>query len=167
MILFVVVGLVVENGKGPVELFGKEEADHLVGEGHLREGEGLLGLRPYRGAEAVGAADEEDYPPRGAIDACLQPGGELHGAHLPSTFVKEDKVIARLDLAEDEFALFFFLLSLGQVLRVSQVGYNLDAKIGIVRKPGGVVFQAFGKVLFRGFAHNEKNDLHVENSGSG
>ena len=43
--LGVVVGFAFEDGEGAVELFGEEEAYHLVGEGHLGDGLLLLGYR--------------------------------------------------------------------------------------------------------------------------
>ena len=33
--LFVVIGFVIENSHSPIELFGEDEANHLVGKGHL------------------------------------------------------------------------------------------------------------------------------------
>ena len=52
----VVVGLVVEDGESTIELFHKEEAYHLVVEGHLRERYFIVGSFIDRGGEAEGAA---------------------------------------------------------------------------------------------------------------
>ena len=35
--LFVVIGFALDDGAGAIDLFGEDEAYHLVGEGHLRE----------------------------------------------------------------------------------------------------------------------------------
>ena len=51
--------LVVEDGVGAVELFEEKEANHLVVEGHLREGEPLWGSSVDCGGETVSTADDE------------------------------------------------------------------------------------------------------------
>ena len=38
-----VVRFAAEDGEGAVKLLGKEEAYHLVGEGHLRQGKHFIG----------------------------------------------------------------------------------------------------------------------------
>ena len=58
--LLVVVGLVVEDGEGAIELFGKEQADHLMGERHLRKRDHFIASFVHRRGEAVRPADDED-----------------------------------------------------------------------------------------------------------
>ena len=38
-----VIGFALDDGAGAVDLFGEDQADHLVGEGHLGEGQLLVG----------------------------------------------------------------------------------------------------------------------------
>ena len=56
----IVVRLVVENCKGAVELFHEEEPDHLVVEGHLREGYLVVGGGIDRGGESESASHHKD-----------------------------------------------------------------------------------------------------------
>jgi hypothetical protein len=51
------IAFVVQDGKRPVELFEKEGADHLVGEGHLRKGDDSVGASAQLIGEAVGPSD--------------------------------------------------------------------------------------------------------------
>ena len=67
----VVVGFVVENGEGTVELLGEDEADHLVGEGHGGKGELVVGAGIDLGGESVGASDEEDEAAGGGVVLAL------------------------------------------------------------------------------------------------
>ena len=55
-----VVGFVVEDGEGAIELFGKEQAYHLVGERHLRKRDHFIAPFVHRRGEAVRTADNEE-----------------------------------------------------------------------------------------------------------
>ena len=55
-------------------MFEEEDSDHLVGEGHLREGEFGVGALQDRVVEAEGAADDE-----GEVGGFGEPFGELCG----------------------------------------------------------------------------------------
>ena len=57
--LWVVIGLPLEDGEGSVELFEEDESDHLMGECHMAEAEEVVGSGVDLGREAVGAADGE------------------------------------------------------------------------------------------------------------
>jgi hypothetical protein len=37
IVLFMMIGFALDDGAGAIDLFGEDEAYHLVGEGHLRE----------------------------------------------------------------------------------------------------------------------------------
>ena len=54
------VGQVVEDGECAVELLGKDDAYHLVREGHAREGYLAVGCGVHGIGEAVRATDDED-----------------------------------------------------------------------------------------------------------
>lgn len=54
-----VVRFAAEDGEGAVKLLGKEEAYHLVGEGHLRQGKHFIGAVVDCLREAVRAANDE------------------------------------------------------------------------------------------------------------
>ena len=54
------IGFSPDDGESAIELFDEEEADHLVGEGHPREGELLLCCLVDAIGEAIGTTDKED-----------------------------------------------------------------------------------------------------------
>lgn len=57
---FVVIGFTAEDGECAIDLLHEEETHHLVGEGHAREGEFLVGEGIDVGCESVGSSDDED-----------------------------------------------------------------------------------------------------------
>ena len=61
-VLFVMVGLVVQDGHGPVDLFGEDEAYHLMGERHARKGNLFRRGGVDTRREAIGAAHHENEP---------------------------------------------------------------------------------------------------------
>ena len=63
------------NGVSPIKLFKKEHPDHIVGEGHGREGEGKIGGIEYVMSVAGGATDKEGN----LFSAVLLPFGEQIG----------------------------------------------------------------------------------------
>lgn len=95
-ILLVVIWFVVEDGHGAVDLLGEKEANHLVREGHEREGDLFLGYLMKGGGEAVGAAHYEDQTARTCRHAFLYPLGKLHGAAFFAVFVQQYNVVTWL-----------------------------------------------------------------------
>ena len=73
------IGLAFDDGAGAVDLFGEDQADHLVGEGHLGEGQLFVGSGIDGWGEAVGAADDEDEA-AGGVTLLFQPAGKLDAA---------------------------------------------------------------------------------------
>ena len=62
-----VIGFPLDDGAGTVELFGEDEAHHLVREGHGRERELFVGTLIDGGREPIGAADDEDQSAGGVL----------------------------------------------------------------------------------------------------
>ena len=54
-----VIRLPIEDGHRPIELFDEDEADHLMGEGHLTEGDLFRGGPIDRFAKAIGTSHHE------------------------------------------------------------------------------------------------------------
>ena len=59
---FVMVRLSVLDGESPVQLFDKEQTNHLVGECHAGKGKHTVASVVDRLGETVGTADEKYHP---------------------------------------------------------------------------------------------------------
>lgn len=86
--LYVVVGEIVEDGKGAIELFGKDDAHHLMGEGHLGKGYFALGKGVYLGGESIRSSDNKDKAAAHGVHALLEPLGEAYGGGLFAAFIE-------------------------------------------------------------------------------
>ena len=116
--------LPLEDGAGAVELLDEDQADHLVAEGHEREGDLLVGTAVDGRGEAVGTSDDE-YQSAGSGTLVFQPLGEVGAGALLAPFVKQYDGVLRGELVEDECALSLFLLVGAQRTCVLEFGYDL------------------------------------------
>ena len=91
-----VVWFAAHDGHGTVELLDEDETNHLVGEGHLRKAQFLVGGGIDLWRESVGAADDEGQTLADGLHLLLHPGGKLHAAHFLAVFIEQDHVVARL-----------------------------------------------------------------------
>ena len=57
-----VVRFALQDGEGAVELFNKDEPNHLMGECHRGEGNLFVSAFIDRRGESIRAADDEDEP---------------------------------------------------------------------------------------------------------
>ena len=110
LLLFVVVGFVVEDGEGPVELFGEQQADHLVGEGHFGEGDFVRCRGVGFGRETVRPAGDEHQVADSGVHFSLQERSELHGAELLAMFVEKDYAIGFFEPFPHGIEFFFVKL---------------------------------------------------------
>ena len=53
------IGLVVEDGEGSIQLLGEDKTHHLVRKCHLRERYLVVGSRVYIGRKTIGAANDK------------------------------------------------------------------------------------------------------------
>lgn len=105
----VVVREIVKDGVGAVELLGKEEADHFVGEGHAGEGHFFAGACIDIGREAVGASDDEDKPLADGMLLVAEAFRKFPGCWLFAAFVKENNMVGSLQARQDCFPLGLLL----------------------------------------------------------
>lgn len=126
------IGFVVENGHGPVDLLDEEETYHLVGEGHLAEGDFLIGHTMDLLSKAIRAANNEDKAFGRGSHALLHPLGKVHGTTLTAMLVEQNKVVAGLKLLLQEFGLAFLLLVNAEVLGVLEFGNDLDVERNVM-----------------------------------
>ena len=66
-----------EDGEGAVELFGKDDAGEVVGEGDGAEGEKQAGSGASGGGPSVGGADGEDDGLCSGIAEAAEVGGKF------------------------------------------------------------------------------------------
>ena len=94
--LGVVVGFAFEDGEGAVELFGEEEAYHLVGEGHLGDGKTAVGGFVGFGGESERPADHEHE----VAHACIHLAeGMPSGSFGPTTACRMDSYVDQFQAA--------------------------------------------------------------------
>ena len=153
--LFVVVGFAFDDGAGAVDLFGENEADHLVGEGELREGELFVGAGIDGGREAVGASDDEDETARG-VALLFEPAGQFDAAIFVAVFVEQYDGIRGLQLFEDEFTLGGLLLFFREILGVFKLRDGDEFEGHVVADALNVVVDACLEVLVGGLAHENE-----------
>ena len=154
-LLFVVVGLAFDNGAGAVDLFGEDEADHLVGEGEAGEGELLVGAGIDGRGEAVGASDDEDEA-AGGVALLFEPAGQFDAAEFVPMFVEQYNGVGGLQLLEDEFALGSLLLLFREILGVLELGDGDEFEGHIVADALNVVVDACLEVFVGGLAHEDE-----------
>ena len=141
-----VVGFVVEDGEGAVELLGEDEADHLVREGHGGKGELLVGSGIDLGGEAVGTTNEEDEAACDGVLLALHPLGELGAAKGLAVLIEEDEVVGGLELLEDELAFGLLLLVGGEALGIAELRDDVDVEGCVVLEAGSIIVDEGGDV---------------------
>lgn len=154
-----VIRLSADDGAGSIELFGEDKPHHLVGERQSRERQFLVGTRIEGRGEAVRAADDEDQAARGLLSA-LKPRGQFYAAQFLAVLVEEDDRVANLNLPQDEFSLLFFLLFLGKLPCILQVGNDGDGERHVVGDAADVVINACREVAAGGLADEYQFCLH-------
>ena len=159
--LYVVVGEIVEDGKGTVELLDKDNAYHLVGKGHLRKGYLALGKGVNLGGEAIGTSDDKDETAAHGVHPLLKPLRKAYGGELLATLIEQDNVIARLNELNNLLPLALLLLLLREVLHIADIGNYLQLDRGIVAGAGKVVVDRLREVAVIGLANGNKESLHL------
>ena len=159
--LYVVVGEIVEDGKGTVELLGEDDTYHLVRKGHLRKGNLSLGKGVYLGREAIGASDDKNEAAAHGVHPLLKPLGKAYGGELLATLIEQDNVIARLNELNNLLPLALLLLLLREVLHIADVGNNFQLDGGIVVGAGKIVVDSLSEIAVIGLANGYKESLHL------
>ena len=157
--LFVVVGLAFDDGAGAVNLFGEDEADHLVGEGEAGEGELLVGSGIDGRGETVRASDDEDEA-TGGVALLFEPAGQFDTTVFVPMLVEQYDGVRGLQLFEDEFTLSGLLLFFREILSVLEFGDGDELEGHIVADALNVVVDACLEMLVGGFPHENEKGLH-------
>ena len=147
-----VIRLSSHDGHGAIELLDEDEAHHLVGEGHLGEGNLLDGLGIDFGREAVGTAYDEDEALADGVHLLLHVLGELYAAQLFSVLVEQHDVVTWLELLEYQLSFLLLLLLGGERFRGLQFGNHRDVKAYVVFHALGVVVYQFDEMFVDGLS---------------
>ena len=153
------VRFTLDNCAGPVELLGKDQAHHLVGEGHLREGELLVGTGIDTVRKSVRATNDEDQP-TGSLLLLREPAGKVDAAQFDAVFVEQNHGIGRLQLLEYQLALHRLLLLLREILGIAELGDCDYVEGHVVANALGIVADARLKVLVGSLAYEYEVSLH-------
>ncbi len=133
-----VIRLTTEDRLRSVELLHSEEAYHLVREGHLTQGDSVIGSGVDFVREAVGTADDEDHPTLPRDHHPLYVGGEGRARELPSPLVEEDQTVCRRHQTKNLRSLGLLLELGGEFARSSDVGDDLKGEGEVVSEAVGV-----------------------------
>lgn len=155
-----VVGFAADDGTGSIDLLREHEADHLMGEGHLREGQLFVGTGIDHRRESVRTSDDE-HQATGSGPFLFQPTGELYASKFLSVFIEQHDGITGLQLFQDQFSLGGFLLFLRQALRILQFWYCHEFEGHIVPDALHIVCNPCLEVLIRRLPHQNQNRLHI------
>lgn len=155
-----VVGFVLKDGEGSVELLGEDCSHYLVRKGHLRQRNLAIGALVDSIREAIRATDNKDQALDTRRHTTLQDLGELYGAVLRAVLVEEREVVGVADKAQDSLALEAFLLRLREFAGVADVGEGGDGKTHIVVYALGIHSHKGLYLLHIGFADDDKFYVH-------
>ena len=154
------IGQIIEYRQGTIELLGKDDAHHLMREGHLRQGDLALGKTVDLGREAIGTTDDKDKAAAHGIHTLLKPLGEATRGELLTTLIEQDNMVARLYELDDLLPLTLLLLLLREVLHIAYVGDDLHLYRRIVVGTAQVVVCGCGEVFIVGLADGDEESLH-------
>lgn len=152
------IRLTAQDRHCAVELLDEQQADHLMAECHLAEGDLRVSMLIDRLAESVRSADDEGQPACGGVQPLLQLAGERQAAILLAVLIQQHNETA-LHSAQDSLALQLLLLRLAQALGVPEVGDNLYVKGDIMLEALNVRLDHLRQFIADSFAHYKKSCL--------
>ena len=151
--LFVVVGFALEDGEGAVELFHKDEAYHLVVEGHGREGYLVVCQAVYFRCKAEGSANYKYQCPHTGVHLFLNVLGKAHRCGALAVFVEQDDSVGTLQAFLQQCCLALLnQLGCGALL-VFQSGDYLYLEVDVMFQSVDVGVDAFLQVGGVGFGY--------------
>ena len=156
----VVVGLVVEDGEGTVELLYEEEAYHLVVESHLREGYFVVGDGIDRRGESEGTANYEDEVACASIHLFLYVLRKAYRGVFFAVLVEEHNAVGPFQPLQQQRTLaFFYLVGRGLPL-VFEGGDDLQLEVHIMFEPLNVDIDALLDIGYVSFGDDEEANVH-------
>ena len=147
------------NSTCTIERLGKDEAHHLMGEGHLGEGYLLVGTVVDGLGKTVWTADDKHQSASRSLFA-LYPFGKLDASELLPMLIHQDNGVGRLELLEYQLALTVLLLLFAEALGVLELRDGGDRERHVVGDALCVVLDASDEMLVDGLADQDKFCLH-------
>ena len=148
-----VVRLAAEDGHGAIELFNKQQTDHLVAEGHLAEADFGICALVNCFAKAVRPAYDESQAACGSVEPGLQLFGKRQAAILLAMFVQQYNKTA-FHSPQYSFAFLLLLLCFAQALGVLKVRNDLNVERNIVLEASDVRLYHLRQFVADRFAHH-------------
>lgn len=130
--LFVVIGFVPKDSHRPIQLFNKEQANHLMGESHLRKRQHIIGSVVNSLREAIRTTNHKGDIGRGS-ELFLEMRGKVYRAELLATLIQQNQSHIRPDSRKNTFALHLFLL-FKREFALLDIRNNLDFKRQVMRE---------------------------------
>ena len=155
-----VVWFVAEDGHGAIELLDGHEANHLVGESHLTEGDLAVSTLIDRFAEAVRTSYNECKVFAGS-HLLLQEIRIFNRSKLPSVFIKQKHIHCRHKARKDGFAFGGLKLVLTEGFGVFNIRNDHQFKRHIVFEPLLIVFNKGKQPCISRLPRQKQLNLHL------
>lgn len=155
-----VVRFVAEDGHSAIELLDGHEANHLVGESHLTEGDLAVSTLIDRFAEAIRASHDECKVFAGS-HLFLQEFCIFNRPKLPSVFIKQKHIHCRHKARKDGFAFGGLELVLAKRFGVFDIRNDHQFKRHIVFEPLLIVFNKGNQPCVSRLPRQKQLNLHL------
>ena len=160
--LLVVVRLSFYDSTCAIERLGKDKAHHLMREGHLGEGDLLVGAVVDWLRKAVGTADDKDKPScRGLL--ALYPFGKLDASEFLSMFIHQHHGIRRLEELQNHFSFPVLLLLFAETLGVLEFRNGCYIERHVMGDALSIILDARNEMLVYGLSDQNEFCLHFLN----
>lgn len=123
---------VIQNGKSPVQLFGHNEPDQLMGKGKPGKGNDPAGLEQYAFVQSIGATDEKYERAGGKHPVLVQQPRQLQGCQLIASFVEHEIDLLGFHNPQQNFRFLFFQGSRTQFTRIFACTEYPQLKIAVM-----------------------------------
>ena len=160
-LLLVMIRLTFYNSTCAIECLGKDEAYHLMREGHLGKGDLLVGAVIYSLRESVRTTDDK-YESPGCSLLALYPFGKLDASELLSVLIHQHHGVRRLNQFQNQFTLPFLLLLFAEALGVLELRDGSDVEGHVVGDALGIILDASDEMLVDGLSDQNEFCLHDE-----
>src|SRR5690606_15310966 len=125
----------LQDSECTIQLLHEKQPDHLMREGHFREGEFIVSPLVNRFFKAIGPTYNEYHMLHAANHQLIEIGGKFNRTVLLSSLIQQHHVVAGRQLLEDTRSFPCPLLIRPHMLRVLCIGNNDHAKWNIMFQP--------------------------------
>ena len=161
-LLLVVVRFAFYNSTCAIERFCKDEAYHLMREGHLGKGNLLVGAVIYSLRESVRTTDDKYESPDCSLLA-LYPFGKLDASELQSVLIHQHHGVRRLNQFQNQFTLPLLLLLFAETLGVLEFRNRCYVEGHVMGDALSIILDARNEMLVYGLADQYQFSFHLLN----